>query len=68
MIAALCVGAFFVTAGLLVRPRSRHDEVRTTGTASRSWFGWSGGQKTWLYTLAFRDSAGTVWRWSRRGS
>ena len=61
MIAALCVGAFFCAAGLLVRPRRRHDEVHTIGTVSRSWFGWSCGQKTWLYTVEFRDTAGTVW-------
>ncbi len=61
MIAALCVGAFFVAAGLLVRPRRRHDEVHTIGTVSRSWSGWSGGQKTWRYTVEFRDTAGTVW-------
>ncbi len=61
MIAALAVGAFFVAAGLLVRPRRRHDEVRTTGTVSRSWIGWSGGQKTWRYTVEFRDTAGTAW-------
>lgn len=61
MIAALCVGAFFVAAGLLVRPRPCHDEVHTTGTVSRSWHGWSGGQKAWRYTVEFRDTAGTVW-------
>jgi hypothetical protein len=55
------VGGFFVAAGLLVRPRRRHDEVLTTGTVSRSWLGWSGGQKTWRYTVEFRDTAGTVW-------
>jgi hypothetical protein len=61
VISALCVGGFFVAAGLLVRPRRRHDEVHTTGTVSRSWLGWSTGQKTWRYTVEFRDTAGTVW-------
>lgn len=61
MTAALCVGAFFVAVGLLVRPRRLHDEVHTTGAVSRSWLGWSGGQKTWRYTVEFRDTAGNVW-------
>jgi hypothetical protein len=39
---------------------ARAPPARSSSTATRP-IGWSGGQKTWHYSVEFRDVAGTVW-------
>ncbi|MGN6331292.1 MAG: hypothetical protein ACTHOD_06515 [Motilibacteraceae bacterium] len=62
MIPFLAVGAVFVVAGVLIRPRPRPDEVRVRGWIAESWRGCSLGDPANLCTVAFRDGQGTVWR------
>lgn len=62
MIASLVVGAFFVIGGALLLPRTRPDELRTTGTVAQSWAGTALGDPAWLYAVEFRDADGAFWR------
>ncbi|HEU4676869.1 MAG TPA: hypothetical protein VFS29_12815 [Motilibacteraceae bacterium] len=62
MIPFLAVGALFVLAGVLIRPRRRPDEVQVRGWIAESWRGHSLGDPANLCTVAFRDAEGTVWR------
>lgn len=62
MIASLVVGAFFVVGGVLLRPRTRSGDLRTTGTVAQSWAGTALGDPAWLYTVEFRDAEGVLWR------
>lgn len=62
MIAGLATALVFVIGGLLMHPRPRSDEIRTLGTVVESTRGWSGGERAWLYTIEFHDTAGNAWR------
>jgi hypothetical protein len=62
LIPFLVVGAFFVLAGVLIRPRPRPDEVQVHGWIAESWRGHSLGGPANLCTVAFRDGEGTVRR------
>ena len=58
----LAVGAMFVIGGLLIRPRSRPDEVQTTGTVVESGSGYALGDPAWVCTIEFADADGTARR------
>lgn len=62
MLLSLLLGAFLVTGGLLVRPRTHPDDVHVVGTVVRSWRGHALGRPAWRYEVEFRDAAGSVHR------